>query len=172
MIISLDKLIRKEIDKLDLSFLENVDTIRNGEYNLSTPLKVEGKISNTNKALYLDIEVEFTFVDNCSRCLKEVQVPIKYLVQGFLVKDDFDEEDFEEDIFVFNGFELDIMDIIDQTIDFEIPLKVLCSEDCKGLCQYCGTNLNIEKCSCNEVANDEDVIDPRFAKLKDIFKND
>src|SRR5699024_12751586 len=112
------------------------------------------------------------FVDNCSRCIKEVQVPIKYLVQGFLVKDDFDEEDFEEDIFVFNGFELDIMDIIDQTIDFEIPLKVLCSEDCKGLCQYCGTNLNIEKCSCNEVANDEDVIDPRFAKLKDIFKND
>ena len=91
MIISLDKLIRKEIDKLDLSFLENVDTIRNGEYNLSTPLKVEGKISNTNKGLYLDIEVEFTFVDNCSRCLKEVQVPIKYLVQGFLVKDDFDE---------------------------------------------------------------------------------
>lgn len=172
MIISLDKLIRKEIDKLDLSFLENVDTIRNGEYKLSSPLKVEGKISNTNKGLYLDIEVEFTFVDNCSRCLKEVQVPIKYSVQGFLVKDNFDEEDFEEDIFVFNGFELDIMDIIEQTIDFEIPLKVLCSEDCKGLCQYCGTNLNIEKCSCNEVANDEDIIDPRFAKLKDIFKND
>ncbi|MFR1077316.1 MAG: DUF177 domain-containing protein, partial [Romboutsia timonensis] len=42
----------------------------------------------------------------------------------------------------------------------------------KGLCQGCGANLNIEACSCNESANDEEIIDPRFAKLKDIFKND
>ena len=50
--------------------------------------------------------------------------------------------------------------------------SVLCKEDCKGLCQGCGANLNIEACSCNESANDEEIIDPRFAKLKDIFKND
>ena len=51
-------------------------------------------------------------------------------------------------------------------------LQVICKEDCKGLCQECGANLNRETCSCSQIANDEDEIDPRFAKLKDIFKND
>ena len=73
---------------------------------------------------------------------------------------------------LFDGQELDLVDIIEQTLDFKIPASVLCKEDCKGLCQGCGANLNIEACSCNESANDEEIIDPRFAKLKDIFKND
>ena len=62
--------------------------------------------------------------------------------------------------------------IIEQTLDFNLPQKVLCDEDCKGLCPKCGANLNKETCSCSETASDEDYIDPRFAKLKDLFKND
>ncbi|MCG4734890.1 DUF177 domain-containing protein, partial [Casaltella massiliensis] len=42
----------------------------------------------------------------------------------------------------------------------------------KGLCPTCGTNLNKKVCSCDETANDEEIIDPRFAKLKEMFKND
>ena len=102
-----------------------------------------------------------------------MEVPIEYSIQGFLVKEDFDEDEFEdEDALIFNGQEIDLVDIIEQTLDFKIPASVLCKEDCKGLCQGCGANLNIEACSCNESANDEEIIDPRFAKLKDIFKND
>ena len=48
----------------------------------------------------------------------------------------------------------------------------LCKDDCEGLCQGCGANLNRETCACSQIANDEDEIDPRFAKLKDLFKND
>ena len=62
--------------------------------------------------------------------------------------------------------------IIEQTLDFNLPHKVLCNEDCEGLCPECGANLNKETCSCSETASDEDFIDPRFAKLKDLFKND
>lgn len=136
-------------------------------------INIEGKVSNTNKGLYLDVDVDFTLVDNCSRCLDEVEVPIEYSIQGFLVKEGFDEDEFEDDdAIIFDGQELDLVDIIEQTLDFKIPASVLCKEDCKGLCQGGGANLNIEACSCNESANDEEIIDPRFAKLKDIFKND
>ena len=148
MKISLDKLIRRETNKLDLNFSQKIDTINycNNNYKLSSPINIEGKVSNTNKGLYLDVDVDFTLVDNCSRCLDEVEVPIEYSIQ-----------------------ELDLVDIIEQTLDFKIPASVLCKEDCKGLCQGCGANLNIEACSCNESANDEEIIDPRFAKLKDLF---
>jgi hypothetical protein len=97
--------------------------------------------------------------------------PDAHLVYG--LKEDFDEDKFEDDdALIFNGQEIDLVDIIEQTLDFKIPASVLCEDDCEGLCQGCGANLNIEACSCNESANDEEIIDPRFAKLKDIFKND
>ncbi|MGX4598773.1 YceD family protein [Faecalimicrobium sp. JNUCC 81] len=175
MQISLDRLIRRETDKIDLNFSQKVDTINYCEesYKLSSPISVDGKISNTNKGLYLDVDVSFIIVDKCSRCLEEVEVPIEYSIQGFLVKENFDEDTFEDDdAFIYDGQAINIVDLIEQTLDFKLPAQVLCNEDCEGLCQGCGVNLNKEECSCNEIANDEETIDPRFAKLKDIFKND
>jgi uncharacterized protein len=175
MQINLDKLIRREIDKIDLNFSQKIDTINycDNSYKLTSPINVNGKVSNTNKGLYLDIDVDFTILDNCARCLDEVEVPIEYSIEGFLVKEGFDEDEFEEDdAFIYDGQELNLVDIIEQTLDFNIPARILCNEDCQGLCHECGANLNKQECSCSEDANDEEIIDPRFAKLKDIFKND
>ena len=175
MKISLDKLIRRETDKIDLNFCQKVDNINycDTSYKLASPISIDGKVSTTKSGFYLDVEVEFTILDNCSRCLKEVEVPIEYSIQGFLVKEDFDEDSFEDDdAFIYEGQDIDLVQIIEQTLDFKIPARVLCDKGCKGLCPGCGANLNKEICSCNEIANDEEIIDPRFAKLKDIFKND
>ena len=30
------------------------------------------------------------------------------------------------------------------------PTKHLCHEDCKGLCQDCGADLNVEECKCKK----------------------
>ena len=46
----------------------------------------------------------------------------------------------------------DKIDLTEDVIDYSklaIPMKKLCKDDCKGLCIKCGTNLNQEKCSCN-----------------------
>lgn len=175
MQINLDKLIRREIDKIDLNFSQKIDTINycDNSYKLTSPINVNGKVSNTNKGLYLDIDIDFTILDNCARCLDEVEVPIEYSIEGFLVKEGFDEDEFEEDdAFIYDGQELNLVDIIEQTLDFNIPARILCNEECQGLCHECGANLNKQECSCSEDANDEEIIDPRFAKLKDIFKND
>jgi uncharacterized protein len=45
-------------------------------------------------------------------------------------------------------------------------LRLLCSEDCKGLCQKCGADLNHGKCNCPEHEPD-----PRWAALKKLFDN-
>lgn len=175
MKINLDKLLRREIEKLDLNFSEKVDTINycDNIYRLASPINLEGKISTNNKGLYLDADVNFRIIDSCGRCLEDVEVPINYTIQGFLVKEDYIEDDFEDyDAFIIENSDLDLMTIIEQTLDFNLPATSLCDEDCQGLCQGCGANLNKENCSCSETANDEEIIDPRFAKLKDLFKND
>jgi uncharacterized protein len=173
MKINLEKLLRREISKLDLNFSQKIDTINycNNIYRLTSPINITGKITTNNKGIYLDADVDFTIIDSCARCLEDVKVPINYSIQGFLVREDYVEDDFEDyDAFIIDDVEVDIMNIIEQTLDFNMPSSSLCSEDCHGLCQGCGKNLNKENCSCREIANDEEIIDPRFAKLKDLFK--
>lgn len=176
MKVSLDKLIRRETDKIDLSFFEKIDTISYCDkiYELASPVNIKGKIANTNKGLYLKVDVDFTILDQCARCLDQVEVPLEYSIEGFLVKEDnYDEDEFEDfDAFIIDDQEVDLIEIIGQTLEFNAPSAVTCSQECKGLCQGCGANLNIEGCSCNEHTNDEENIDPRFAKLKDLFKTD
>ena len=175
MKISLDKLIRKETDNLDLNFCEKIDSINycDKTYKLTSPLSLNGKLKKTNKGLFLTCDAEFSILDNCARCLDEVEVKLNYPIEGFLVKEEMDEDEIEEfDAYIYEGDEIDLLNIVEQTLDFNLPQRVLCNEECEGLCHICGTNLNKNVCSCNETANDEEIIDPRFAKLKDIFKND
>ena len=56
------------------------------------------------------------FAINIVYCLDEVEVPIEYSIQGFLVKEGFDEDEFEDDdALIFDGQEVDFVDIIEQT---------------------------------------------------------
>ncbi|MCI0532052.1 MAG: DUF177 domain-containing protein, partial [candidate division Zixibacteria bacterium] len=45
-----------------------------------------------------------------------------------------------------------------------LPIKPLCKEDCKGLCQLCGTNLNEKTCKCVK-----ETADPRWSRLKELL---
>lgn len=55
---------------------------------------------------------------------------------------------------------IDLSDDIRQTVLLSVPLKLLCRENCKGLCPHCGINLNAETCACSETS-----VDPRWEQL-------
>jgi uncharacterized protein len=61
---------------------------------------------------------------------------------------------------------LDLTEDVRQTILLSVPLKLLCSETCAGLCPRCGANLNTEVCTCSET-----LIDPRWEKLRSLQDN-
>jgi uncharacterized protein len=50
-------------------------------------------------------------------------------------------------------------------LEMEFPLRFLCKEDCKGLCQRCGKNLNEGECGCETKE-----FDPRLAPLKALLE--
>ena len=53
---------------------------------------------------------------------------------------------------------------MESEISFNMPTKILCKPDCKGICKVCGKNLNEGDCGC-----DQFVPDPRMAAIKDIY---
>ena len=63
-------------------------------------------------------------------------------------------------LFLFDGEEIDLTELIRDTLIINEPSQVLCQDDCKGLCVHCGANLNVSPCSCESF-----VVDPRFARV-------
>ena len=62
------------------------------------------------------------------------------------------------------GMDLDVDQLVYLEVLMSWPLKVLCREDCKGICSQCGKNLNDGPCGCVEEPKD-----PRMAAISDIF---
>jgi uncharacterized protein len=48
----------------------------------------------------------------------------------------------------YQGAEIDLTPLIREQILLSLPLRPLCTEECRGLCAGCGVNLNKEACRC------------------------
>lgn len=103
---------------------------------------------------------------NCDRCLKEVDKAIDLEFSRIVyAPDEVRESTEEEDGRTFmEGYQLNVEDLIFSEILLGLPMKVLCTENCKGICVVCGKDLNEGECGC-----DTFVPDPRMAMIKDIF---
>ncbi|MEK3882093.1 DUF177 domain-containing protein [Paenibacillus sp. PL2-23] len=155
-------------EKLDVSelFKGRADVLAAGPLHVS--LEVAGHEGFVTASGELSIDLDLA----CSRCLDKVEehTVIPYFEQFKLAsaeeKDEGPEAD-ENDEFVEVPTErLDLRPFLEEAVLVFMPFAPLCSKDCKGLCQSCGENLNERACDCKH-----EVIDPRFAALKDLFKD-
>ncbi|OWA33720.1 hypothetical protein B9G55_20500 [Saccharibacillus sp. O16] len=103
----------------------------------------------------------------CSRCLEPAHIDLDIPFDERFKEREEGEEDLEdeEDIILADEDTIELSSYLEEYVTLGIPAAPLCKEDCKGLCQTCGTNLNETACGC-----DNTVIDPRLAGLKDFFK--
>ena len=102
----------------------------------------------------------------CDRCLEQVSVEISYSIERKLDMKQSDEdrvEDLDENDYL-TGIDLDVDRLVYLEVLMNWPLKVLCRENCKGICSQCGKNLNQGPCGCAEEPKD-----PRMAAISDIF---
>lgn len=82
----------------------------------------------------------------CARCLKDVAVPVEIDFDLYATEPDgFHEPDEDEEIFM-EGYELNGDSLIHNELIMGLPMKVLCKDDCKGLCPKCGSNRNEGEC--------------------------
>ncbi|MCL2618347.1 MAG: DUF177 domain-containing protein [Defluviitaleaceae bacterium] len=115
------------------------------------PVRVRGRATKLDASTCVcegTVSAKLRF--ECGRCLGDVECEVS--------------PDFHEKLEHAPGAQsIDISMTIDEHIILFIPQKVLCGEDCKGLCSSCGENLNNQNCDC------EPEIDPRFDVLKDLY---
>ncbi len=121
------------------------------------PLKACFTISRIQKVIRFDGEIDVLWKGICARCLEEKEFPIhstfhtNILPTGkFRMGRDIELEEDEMDLEFYTGDEIDITDILLEQISLEVPMKTLCSDDCKGLCPVCGENLNYATCDCKQ----------------------
>jgi DUF177 domain-containing protein len=108
----------------------------------------------------------------CARCLEPVDHSVGesfdliYRPQGVDARgEDAAISRADTEIGYYQGEGLLLEDVLKEQILLALPVKQVCSAQCKGLCPHCGRNLNVESCDCAETMSD-----PRWAALEDIRK--
>jgi uncharacterized protein len=106
----------------------------------------------------------------CTRCLEKIEQELEFPFEAaFVFPENFTEareaelKDADLDVSVLETTELDLNELAREQILLNLPERVQCSVDCKGLCEKCGANRNLIDCNCEEKE-----IDPRWSALKDL----
>ncbi len=101
----------------------------------------------------------------CDRCLEPVQVDFNLELMKNIDLDDDTTDELDEKNYI-DGYNLDVDKLLYNEILIGWPMKILCSDDCKGICNTCGQNLNKGTCNCEDTS-----LDPRMSVIRDVFKN-
>lgn len=128
-----------------------------------SPMKVKGEITNTAGYMKMTLNMSVVYQATCARCLTEVNgefnLDLEKTVASKDLLGDLYKDKPEQFVIIENGF-LDMDEQLLEELEMAFPIRFLCKEDCRGLCQRCGKNLNLEKCNCKTKE-----IDPRLAPL-------
>ncbi|MGN1315176.1 MAG: YceD family protein [Lachnospiraceae bacterium] len=152
----------QKVEERELTF--PYASFQGADIKVSSPLRL--RLSNQGKGKVLiegicTLELAFP----CDRCLTPVkqQMVLDFSREVFAPGEDLTEEQREEQLFM-DEYELNLEELLQEEMQLSRPVKVLCSEECKGICPVCGKNLNEDSCQC-----DSFVPDIRLANLMDIF---
>lgn len=106
----------------------------------------------------------------CARCLEPVsrdlasQFDLLYRPLGVDAgPDERAVQRVETEIGYYQGEGLLLEDVLREQVLLAVPIKLVCSEQCRGICPRCGQNLNVEQCACPEPLADD-----RWAGLKEL----
>ena len=152
----------------DCAFTAEPDELGLAE-NFGTKVKVDLTLDKSNRQLYLRACVQTEAQFRCDRCLDEFTQKIENSYQMFYVYSELESLKHKPDevtVIAPESFSIDISEDVQQYLLLAVPLKLLCREDCRGLCAHCGANLNHGRCKCTN----ED-INPRWDTLKKLLKN-
>ena len=128
-----------------------------GVQKFLTPVRAVGEIENHAGLITMTGVISARLQCECARCLKVFSKDFRLEVTAYLTEELEDEDN--EDYYLIEDGAADLEEIVRTAFVLNFDERLLCSEDCKGLCPKCGKNLNEGPCSCG---GDRD---PRLAVL-------
>ena len=169
MLIELSKLVDDRA-KIDQVYVQSELDLADERVELADDVTVQATVRRKSGQIEVEGNLQTVVQVECDRCLKPVQLPVKAdFSLEYLSKTDYEagqvaeltEEEME--VSVFEGDAIDLDEIVREQILLFVPGRLLCIEDCKGICSTCGGDLNSAECGCATTESD-----PRWAALKNL----
>lgn len=168
MVVDVAPLLKGEVKKLDIDYMlspEQLDGIAFEDAH------VIGSITDNSGYMRLRLKVELVYHGECARCLAPVDgvfsLDFERTVTTEGTIDEERLEELEDEYVVLQGHELSVDDALLEELALSFPTRLLCSEDCEGLCPKCGKPKREGDCGCPTRE-----IDPRLAVLAKFFDSD
>ena len=165
MLLGLSKII--DCPGQSVSFSDSIDLsdLQYGTCNpVCEPVLASGTVRNTAGVLMMQGQITTRIHGVCDLCTESFTRDVEIPINVVLVTELADEENEDEGVFNLVGDSADLEDIVRTVFVLNMDSRLLCSEDCKGVCGGCGKNLNHEACVCQKE------IDPRLAALQQLLK--
>jgi uncharacterized protein len=118
------------------------------------------KVERVSGGYLVTVDLRAALYGPCVRCLDEVKVAVDAEQQEFVPVESEKWKGTEVSEFV-NDLVVDLSGLSREALILALPAKLLCAEDCVGLCPQCGRRQGHPECSCSK-----DAVDPRFEKLR------
>ncbi len=163
MLLDISAVLKSSMEKLNFENEIDVSDVDFSEFDahFHEKVKISGSVKNVVGVVELSAHVDCDYATNCSRCGEDLIKNLSFDFEQTYVKEQTAEA---EDALTLEGKTIDLKDIVCKNIALSLPLKQLCKDDCKGICQQCGTNLNEKQCDC-----EEEYFNPQFEILKGLF---
>ena len=140
---------------------------------IPNPLQVSLSVVRSIQNFSVNGTVVFEVAGECYRCLAEATEPVEAAVKVLIQRKEASEEELEA---LENEDEVDIVHPGTRSVDLirrlrdsamlELPMRIHCRPDCKGLCSQCGQDLNAGQCNCAASKTD-----PRWSALAELKSN-
>ena len=169
MLIDVGPLLRGEVSKIDIDYMLKADSI--GGIDFPEEAHVRGSITDNAGYMRLCLSADLPYETECARCLAptsgvfSLDFERTVATEGMLTEEQL--EDNVDEYIVISDKVLDVDEQLREEILLCFPQKILCSDDCPGLCPKCGKPKRYGACGCPEKE-----IDPRLAVLKNFFSEE
>jgi len=164
MLLGLSKIIECPGASQDFSTSVDLSDLLYGTVKpVTEPVLASGTVRNTAGVLVMTGLITTTIHGVCDRCASDFDRDVEIPIDVVLVTELSNEDSEDEWVFPLEGDCADLEDIVRTVFVLNLDSKMLCKEDCKGLCCRCGTNLNDGPCNCQKE------LDPRFAALRQLL---
>ncbi len=125
--------------------------------NFDSSINVDASLEKTKRQLYLRTHVATNATFQCDRCADSFLLPIQTSYNLCYLYDENETENVAEDDVRTIHIGTPYLELADDVRDFlllAVPMKLVCKENCEGLCPHCGTHRNRNRCDCAEEPTD------------------
>ena len=129
------------------------------------PVAVRAVLEDSGTLINADFTVVTFSVRTCDRCAIDFDLPVKTDFKLKFISEKQQEWTSGDDTRTFHPDNpvVDVSTDIKDELLLAVPMKILCSADCRGICPGCGIDLNADTCKCADTPADS-----RWNKLAEL----